>query len=149
MSNGLQVCSNPECHAECGAQFGDILKLPLPTHMQSISDQHSKGKQGVELCCSPCEIIPVANSPIHRVYWRYTKFRWTQNIDEMCFFAKESIKILNVFSTNQLRKCYKDYFAYLLYHRRWLGSLSQSCAVNAWDCACTSTSKEIAISMLP
>ena len=29
----------------------------------------------------------------------------TQNIDEMCFFAKESIKILNVSPTNQLRKC--------------------------------------------
>ena len=49
----------------------------------------------------------VANSPIHRVYRQYTKFRWTQNIDEICFFAKESIKIFNVYPT----KCYKDYFA--------------------------------------
>ena len=28
-----------------------------------------------------------------------------QNINELCFFAKESIKILNVSTTNQLRKC--------------------------------------------
>ena len=48
--------------------------------------------------------IPVANSPIHRVYRRYTKYRRTQNIDELCFFAKESITILNVYPTNQLRK---------------------------------------------
>ena len=54
--------------------------------------------------------LPVVNSPIHRVYRRYTKFRWTQNIDEICFFAKESFKILNVSPTNQLIKCYKDYF---------------------------------------
>ena len=47
----------------------------------------------------------VANSPVHRVYRQYTKFRRTQNIDEMCFFAKENIKILNVFPTNQLGKC--------------------------------------------
>ena len=50
-------------------------------------------------------ISAVANSPIHRVYRRYTKFRRIQNIDELCFFAKESIKILNVCPTNQLRKC--------------------------------------------
>ena len=46
-------------------------------------------------------IKSVANSPIHRVYRRYTKYRSTQNIDELCFFAKESIKILNVYPTNQ------------------------------------------------
>ena len=45
----------------------------------------------------------LANSPIHRVYRRYTKFRRTQHIDEMGFFAKENI--LNVSPTNQLRKC--------------------------------------------
>ena len=44
----------------------------------------------------------VTNSLIHRVYWRYTKFCRTQNSDEMCFFAKESIKILNDFPTNLL-----------------------------------------------
>ena len=48
--------------------------------------------------------LSVANSPIHRIYRWYTKFRRTQNIDEMCFFSKESIKILNVSPTNQLRK---------------------------------------------
>ena len=50
----------------------------------------------------------MANSPIHRVYRRYTKYRRTQNIDELCFFffAKESIKISNFYPTNQLRKCW-------------------------------------------
>ena len=53
VSNALQCCGNSECRAECGAQFCDILRLPLLTHEQSISDQHPTGKQGPELCCSP------------------------------------------------------------------------------------------------
>ena len=48
-------------------------------------------------------------------YTAYTggipNFGGLKNIDEMCFFAKESIKILNVSPTNQVRKCYKYYFA--------------------------------------
>ena len=35
VSNG-----NPECRAECGAEFYDILRLPLITHAQSIYEQH-------------------------------------------------------------------------------------------------------------
>ena len=34
-------------------------------------------------------------------------FGGLQKIDELCFFAKESIKILNVCPPNQLRKCYR------------------------------------------
>ena len=49
--NSLQVCGNPECRAECWAQFCDIPRLPLVTHSQSIGDQNPTGKQGVQLCC--------------------------------------------------------------------------------------------------
>ena len=52
VSNALQVCGNPECRAEYGAQCCDILLLPLLTHAQSIGDQHPTGKKGVELCYS-------------------------------------------------------------------------------------------------
>ena len=44
----------------------------------------------LSVACAGCGnslITPVANSPIHHVYRRYTNFRWTQNIDEMCFLA--------------------------------------------------------------
>ena len=50
VSNVLQVCGNPEYHAECGAQFCDIFRLSLLTYTESINDQHPIGKQGVELC---------------------------------------------------------------------------------------------------
>ena len=63
-------------------------------------------------CYIYTHFFAVANSPIHRVYRRYTKFHWTQNIDEMCFFAKESIKILNVSPTNQLKKCQTTLLSY-------------------------------------
>ena len=53
VSNVLQVCGNPEC----GAQFCDILRLPLLTHAQSISNQHPTGKQGDELCCSSRGVV--------------------------------------------------------------------------------------------
>ena len=53
VSNALQVRGNPEYRSECGAQFCDILRLPLVSHVQFIGDQHRTGKQGVELCCSP------------------------------------------------------------------------------------------------
>ncbi|PSN34348.1 hypothetical protein C0J52_17274, partial [Blattella germanica] len=33
-------CGTLHCHAECGAQFCDILRLLLLTHAQSIGDQH-------------------------------------------------------------------------------------------------------------
>ena len=56
-------------------------------------------------------VQPVANSPIHRVYRRYTKFRWTQNNDEMCFFAKESIKIFKCFPNKSIKNMLTDYFA--------------------------------------
>ena len=35
------------------AQFCNILRLTLLTHVQSIGVQHLTGKQEVELCCSP------------------------------------------------------------------------------------------------
>ena len=35
----------------------DILRLPLITHAQSIGDKHSRGKQGVELFCSPRGVV--------------------------------------------------------------------------------------------
>ena len=63
VSNALQVCGNPECRAEYGAQFCDILRLPLLTHAQSIGNQHPEGKQGVELCCSPCGVILFGGCP--------------------------------------------------------------------------------------
>ena len=49
VSNMLQVCGNPECHAECGIQFCDIFQHSILTHVQSIDNQHPTGKQGVEL----------------------------------------------------------------------------------------------------
>ena len=48
-SNALQVDGNPECRAECGAQFYDILRLLLLTREHSFGDQHPTGKQRVEL----------------------------------------------------------------------------------------------------
>ena len=59
----LQICCNPECRAECGVQFCDILRLPLLTHVQSIGDQHPTGKQGVELCCSPRGVVLYGGCP--------------------------------------------------------------------------------------
>ena len=55
--NALQVCANPEYPTEYGAQFCDILRLPLLTHAQCINNQHPAGKQGVEQCCSPRGVI--------------------------------------------------------------------------------------------
>ena len=68
--------------------------------------------------------MPVANSPIHRVYRRYTKFRRTKNCrHEMSFFVKKkSIMILNISPINQLRNSY---------HISVDGCLSQFYAVNA------------------
>ena len=83
------------------------------------------------------ECISVANSPIHRVYQSYNKFRRTQNIDEMCFFTKESINTFKCFPNKSIKKMQTDYFAQVMYHHLWLGSLSQSYAVNAWDCSRT------------
>ena len=57
LSNALQVCGNRECYAECGAQFCDILRLPLLTHALPIGDQHPTGKEGVELYFSPHGVI--------------------------------------------------------------------------------------------
>ena len=57
VSSALQVCGNPECCEECGAQFCDILRLLLLTHAQSICDHHPTGEQGLELCCSPHGVI--------------------------------------------------------------------------------------------
>ena len=57
VSNSLKVCGNLECRAEFEAQFCDIIRLPLLTHVQSIGDQHPTGKQGVGMCCSPCEVV--------------------------------------------------------------------------------------------
>ena len=48
---------NPECRAECGAQFCDTLRLPLFTRAHSISDHHPTGKQELDLCCSPRGIV--------------------------------------------------------------------------------------------
>ena len=63
VSNVLKVLCNPECRAECGAQFCDILRLLLLIHAQSISDQYPTGKQGVELCCSPCGVVLYGGYP--------------------------------------------------------------------------------------
>ena len=57
VSNALQVYGDPTYRAECGTQFCDILRLPLLTHPQSIDYQQPTGKQGVELCCSPCDVL--------------------------------------------------------------------------------------------
>ena len=59
----LQVCGNPEYHAECGAQFCDIPWVPLLTHVQSIGDQHPTGKQGVAPCCSPRGVVLYGGCP--------------------------------------------------------------------------------------
>ena len=56
-------CGNPECHAECGAQFSDKLQLLLLTHAQSIGNQHPTGKRGVELCCSSHGVILYVDCP--------------------------------------------------------------------------------------
>ena len=53
----------------------------------------------------------VANSLLHRVYRRYTKFRRTQSIDEMRFCSKESVKILNVSPNKSINEMLTDYFA--------------------------------------
>ena len=63
VSNALQVCINPECHAECGAEFCDIHRLTLLTQVQSIGDQHPTGKQAVELCYSPHGVILYGGCP--------------------------------------------------------------------------------------
>ena len=67
VSNTLQVCGNPEYRAECGAQFCDILRLPLLTHAESIGDKYSTGKQGVELSCPlrglPCTGVVLNGIP--------------------------------------------------------------------------------------
>ena len=55
ISNALQVTQNVVQNVE--AQFCDILRLPLLPHAQSIGDQHPKGKQGVELYCSPGGLV--------------------------------------------------------------------------------------------
>ena len=62
-SNALQVDGNPECRAECGAQFYDILRLPLLTREQPFCDQHPTGKQGVELYCFPCRVVLYGGCP--------------------------------------------------------------------------------------
>ena len=62
VSNALQIYGNPECHAECGAQFCDILRLLLLIHAQSIIDQHPTGNQGVEL-------FPTWSRPVQRLSW--------------------------------------------------------------------------------
>ena len=49
VSNALQVCSNPECRAECGVQFCDILQLPLLTHRHSSVISMQRGSK--ELNC--------------------------------------------------------------------------------------------------
>ena len=51
VSNTLQVCGKPEC----GAQFCDILKLPLITHGQSIGDQQPTGSK--ELNCFGFHVV--------------------------------------------------------------------------------------------
>ena len=53
----------------------------------------------------------VVNSPMHREYRLYTKFRKIKNIDEMCFLAKESIKIFKCFPNKSIKKVFTDYFA--------------------------------------
>ena len=67
LSNMLQVCSNPESCVEFAAQFCDILRFLLLTHVLSIGDQNPIEKQGVELCCSPRgAYLPSRNALLHR-----------------------------------------------------------------------------------
>ena len=95
VSNALQVCGNPECHEECGAQFCDILRLPLLTHMQYIGDQHPTEKQRVELCCSPHEVVCPERHPFfpeffnpscHCMIWhRCIATCFKQSLKTLCF----------------------------------------------------------------
>ena len=78
VSNALQVSGR----VQCGAQFCDILRLPLLIHPQSIGDQHPTGKQEVELCYSPRGVVLYGGcSERHRAIWqRYIAICFTQSL---------------------------------------------------------------------